>query len=155
MLLEDDTFILELYSHIYVWQGKKASANEKHMSFLIANKYKKEWNKPKGTQITRIPQGIEDTLFVSFFEGFYQGEEVDMGLFTNNVVGAKETKKNQDISIVANQHLEASKLMMEQLGKDYTVTVYQLIDDCKNVVKVENPKEYGLFFADEVYCVDV
>lgn len=71
MLLEEDTFILELYSCIYVWQGKHSSTNEKHKSISIANKYKKEWNKPKGTTITRLPQGIEDTLFVSFFEGFY------------------------------------------------------------------------------------
>lgn len=49
------------------------------MSFNIANKKKKEWNKPKGTSITRVPEGLEDSLFISYFEGFYGGETVDGG----------------------------------------------------------------------------
>merc|ERR1712127_25592 len=80
MLLETDTFILELYDKIYVWQGKNASTAEKHACMNIAAKYKKEWNKPKGTSISRLPQGIEDALFISFFEGFYLNVNVDAGL---------------------------------------------------------------------------
>ena len=71
MLKDDDTFILELYNKVYVWQGKNASTKEKHMSMTIANNYKKKWNKPKGTSITRVPHGVEDSLFISYFEGYY------------------------------------------------------------------------------------
>lgn len=42
------------------------------MSLHIANKYKKEWNKPKGTTVQRIPQGIEDSLFISYFSGWFK-----------------------------------------------------------------------------------
>lgn len=38
----------------------------------IATKYKTDLNKPKGTTITRIPEGVEDSIFISYFEGFYQ-----------------------------------------------------------------------------------
>lgn len=40
----------------------------------IAVNHKEKMNKPKGTSITRVPQGIEDSLFVSFFEDFYGAE---------------------------------------------------------------------------------
>lgn len=45
--------------------------------------------------------------------------------------------------------------MMNQLGDKHTVDVYQLTEDCKNVVKVDNAKEFGIFFAEEVYAIDV
>lgn len=45
--------------------------------------------------------------------------------------------------------------MMDQLGANYSVTVYQLTENCKNCVKVDNSKEFGIFFAEEVYAVDV
>jgi hypothetical protein len=152
MLLETDTYILELYNKIYAWQGKNASTAEKHACMNIAAKYRKEWNKPKGTSITRIPQGIEDALFISFFEGFYLNQFVDAGL--NNGMDVSIQAK-QDISALANQHLEAAKLMLNDLGADYTVTVYQLIDDCRKTVKVEDPDEMGRFFNEEAYIVDV
>jgi len=71
MLLTNDTYILELYNKVYVWQGHAASDNEKYACMKIAVEHKEKMNKPKGTSITRIPEGVEDSLFVSFFEDFY------------------------------------------------------------------------------------
>jgi gelsolin len=55
MLNSKESFILELYNVVYVWQGHEASIQEKRCGVTLAHKYTKEWNKPKGTQISRIP----------------------------------------------------------------------------------------------------
>jgi len=60
-------------------QGHNASTVEKHACMNLANKYKKEWNKPAGTSITRLPQGTEDALFLSYFEGFYKNDKDEFG----------------------------------------------------------------------------
>lgn len=44
--------------------------------------------------------------------------------------------------------------MLDQIGKDYTITVYHL-EDLKRPVKVEDPREFGVFFAESVYAVDI
>lgn len=151
MLKDDDTFILELYDKVYVWQGKKASTKEKHMSMTIANNKKKEWNKPKGTSITRVPQGVEDALFMSYFEGFYKNEQEDMGLGKDGI--DLKTQKTQDISKIANQHMEAAKLMMDKLGNNYTLDIYHLQDGLHNAVLIDK-HEHGYFFNEESYIID-
>ena len=55
MLDTKESFILELYNVVYVWQGHDANIQEKRCGVTLANKYTKEWKKPKGTQISRIP----------------------------------------------------------------------------------------------------
>ncbi len=37
----------------------------------LAAKYKAEWKKPVGTTVTRLPEGTEDAIWMSFFEGYY------------------------------------------------------------------------------------
>jgi len=76
MLDDTDTYILELYNKVYVWQGHGASDNEKYACMRICVTHKEKMKKPKGTSITRIPQGCEDSLFVSFFEDFYGKENL-------------------------------------------------------------------------------
>ena len=70
-LNDADSYILELYDAVYVWQGKDASAKEKYAGMKIAKDFVKKNNKPAGTKISRIPQGTEDSTFKSFFDGFY------------------------------------------------------------------------------------
>ena len=122
------------------------------MSLTIANNKKKEWNKPKGTSITRVPEGLEDSLFISYFEGFYNGDSIDGGTGKDGI--DLSTKKKQDMEKVANQHMEAAKLMMDKLGNDYDLTIYHLQDDCRKAVPLDNKKEYGIFFAEEFYVLD-
>jgi len=150
-MLNSDSYILELYDVVYVWQGKNASIEEKRSGMTLANKYKNEWKKPKGTRISRIPEGTEDSLFISYFEGYYQNAVEDFG--KDKGMDTSTTAK-QDISKITNQHQKAAKLMLDQLGKDYTVTVYQL-EDLKKPVKIEDPREHGKFFAESVYAIDV
>lgn len=133
MLKEDDTFILELYDQVYVWQGKNASTKELHMSVTIANNYKKKWNKPKGTEIHRIRSGCEDAVFPSFFSGWWakknQNIEIDAGM-DKDFIDTK-VKAKQDMNLIANQHLKAAALLQTQLGSNYKIDVYHVSDDFK------------------------
>jgi len=70
-LIDSDSYLLELYDQIYVWQGKDASTKEKYAGMKIAKDFAKKHNKPQGTKISRVPALTEDAIFKSFFTGFY------------------------------------------------------------------------------------
>jgi hypothetical protein len=110
MLDSKETYILELYDVVYVWQGKHASTEEKRAGMTLANKYKVEWKKPKGTRITRIPEGTEDALFISYFEGYYQNAVEDFG--KDNGMDTTTTAK-QDISKLVSKHQKAAQLVLD------------------------------------------
>lgn len=74
-----DTFILELSKHIYIWIGKEANTEEKKNALIIGKGFLKEKNKPKGTRVTRVVENAEDTIFKSFFNGFYPILKVEHG----------------------------------------------------------------------------
>jgi hypothetical protein len=52
---DNDTYILELYDQVYVWQGDGASAKEKMMGVKMAKDFITEKGKPPKTKIHRIP----------------------------------------------------------------------------------------------------
>lgn len=106
----------------------------------IALKYKKEWNKPKGTQITRVPEGVEDSLFMSFFEGFW---------------GIANNFKPDEEDLVANKHLKAADFMKSKVGTVNGIDMYVFNEDCNELTKIENSAEFGHFFDEEVYCIDI
>jgi len=120
MLDTNDTFVLELSKQIYIWIGRGANAEEKKNALAIGKSFVKAHNKAKGCRVTRIVEKAEDTLFKSFFEGFYPVPEFDAGIakgFDKNVTA------NQDISKVANKKRAAVDKLLEKIGK-YTVKVY-------------------------------
>jgi len=75
----NDTFILELDKHVYIWIGKKANAEEKKNALIIGKQFVKSHNKPKGTRVSRIVENAEDVHFKSFFNGFYPILKVEHG----------------------------------------------------------------------------
>ena len=78
-LNDSDSYILELYNTVYIWQGAQSSAKEKYAGMKIAKDFVRNNNKPAGTKISRIPQGTEDATFKSFFDGFYPHIKQDFG----------------------------------------------------------------------------
>lgn len=151
-LNDDDTYILELYDQVYVWQGKGASPKEKMMGVKLAKDFVTEKGKPKNTKIHRIPQGVEDATFKSFFDGFYPMLKEDFGKDKQGI--DTSTTATQDVEKLAQQQNKAANLVLEKLGKDYTKTVYWL-KDFKEPIKIEDPEEDGKFFAESCYIVDL
>jgi len=78
-LNSNDTFILELFDRVFVWQGLGASIEEKRMGMKIATDFIEQKGKPKNTKVSRIPEGCEDAHFKSFFNGFYPMSKMDVG----------------------------------------------------------------------------
>jgi len=148
MLTDDDSYILELYDTIYVWQGKHASASEKHNGIAFAKKMVKDNNKPRGTHITRLPQGTEDSVFKSYFEEFYAPVKFVSGEpFT--------TEANQDIEKMLAQEKKAASLTLDKLGGSFSYKLYRMSEDLKTPHEVTGPIESMFLFAEDVYVVDV
>lgn len=63
----------------------------------IAKDFVKQNNKPKGTKITRVGQGCEDSTFKSFFENFYPALKQDFREGPNKGKG----NANQDLGAVS------------------------------------------------------
>ena len=153
MLDSNDTYILEMYDKVYVWQGKGANIEEKKYGMAIANKHKIDMKKPKGTSVTRIPEGVEDQIWKSFFEGYYQNASCDYGM---NKEGLDlTTTASQDISKITNQHIKAASMIKDKLGNVKSQKTYMLpMDDLKTYVEVGSD-EAGIFFNENVYVVDI
>jgi gelsolin len=151
-LKDDDTYILELYDQVYVWQGKGASPKEKFTGIKMAKDFIKEKNKPKGTKVTRLPQFVEDARFKSYFDGFYPMLKEEFGKDKGFI--DTSTSENQDMGKVATTQAKAAQIMLDKLGANYTKTVY-FLEDNKTPIKIEDPEEEGKFFAESSYVVDL
>ena len=118
----------------------------------MAKDFVTEKKKPKNTKIHRIPQGVEDATFKSFFDGFYPMLKEEYG---KDKIGIDtSTSATQDIDKMATQQNKAATLVMDKLGKDYTKTVY-FLKDHKEPVEITDPLEDGKFFAESCYVVDI
>jgi len=78
-LSTNDSFILELQRHVYIWIGKGSNVGEKKNALIIGKGFLKSKNKPAGTRVTRIVENAEDVHFKSFFNGFYPILKVEHG----------------------------------------------------------------------------
>ena len=88
----------------------------------------KEKNKPKGTRVTRLVEGAEDTHFKSYFEGFYRSRATEI--------------PQQDLDALVAKKRAVVDDMLNTIG-EYTLKVYI----CKNGEPVPIPEsEYGHFF---------
>lgn len=151
MLSTNDSYILELYDAVYVWQGKKSSAKEKYAGMKIGKDFIKNNNKPKGTKLSRIPEGTEDSTFKSFFNDFYPCVAQD---FANDPVSAK-TSANQSLEAMAGQVAKAKKVMFDKLGDLSKVEkkVYFVESDWYTLTEITDPREHGKFFAESCYVI--
>ena len=145
----NDTFILELDKHVYIWIGKGANAEEKKNALIIGKSFVKAHNKPQGTRVSRIVENAEDTHFKSFFNGFYPILKVEHG---GSMGFDTSVTASQDMSKLANKKRENVEKLLTQLG-DYTVKVYI----CGQSDQPEEipAEEHGHFFQDNVYMIDV
>ena len=152
-LIDSDSYILELYDAVMIWQGKDSSAKEKYAGMKIAKDFVKSHNKVAGCKVSRIPQGTEDSTFKSFFDGFYPALKEDFGTGAM----ANSTSADQDMSAVAEQQVKAKNLMFDKLGDmaNVTKTVYFVEADCHTLTEITDPREHGKFFAESNYVIHI
>jgi len=148
-LIDSDSYILELYNAVYIWQGKSSSTKEKYAGMKIAKDFVRNNNKPAGTSVSRLPQGTEDSTFKSFFDGFYAHIKEDFG------DGPQTSSAAQDMSGVAAQQVKAKELMFDKLGPldQVTKTVYFVEADFHTLTPITDEREQGKFFAESCYVV--
>ena len=65
----NDVFILDVGNEVFVWVGKKASAQEKQMAMASAQKFLAERNRPALLPISRILEGGENEVFITYLSG--------------------------------------------------------------------------------------
>ena len=150
-LSDADSYILECYDTVYVWVGKDASTKEKYAGMKTAKDFVKNNNKPKGTRITRMAQGTEDSTFKSFFDGFYPHLKEDFGQGPL----ANSTSADQDMSAVAETQAKAKQLMFDKLGPMDQVTMKTFLvgPDYHELIELTDPREHGKFFAESCYVI--
>jgi uncharacterized protein involved in tolerance to divalent cations len=69
-LEEDDVFVLDTYTTIYVWMGSEANETEKRMSLESAMAYLKAQGYSEDTAITTVKSGAEPFIFTCNFLGW-------------------------------------------------------------------------------------
>ena len=153
MLDSNDSYILEMYDKVYVWQGKGATLEEKKFGIAIANKHKEIRKKPKGTTVTRVPEGCEDIIWKSFFEGYYANDKEDFGKGKAGI--DMSTSANQNISKITNQHLKAAAIIKDKLGKIVSQKTYVLSNSDLRTPQEIGVEENGIFFSENIYVVDI
>jgi len=68
MLDTNDAFVFDAGNEIFVWIGKKASAEEKKHGLGYAQSYLKDSGRPSITPISRILEGAENEVFLASFD---------------------------------------------------------------------------------------
>ena len=67
MLTTEEVYILDNVAEVYVWVGKKASADERKKGMEYGQKYTEEGGRPKHTKLSKVMEGTEPTTFKANF----------------------------------------------------------------------------------------
>ncbi|XP_037626684.1 scinderin like a [Sebastes umbrosus] len=135
---------------IFVWKGQDANADERKAALNAAEKFIKDKNYPRKTQVQVLPAGGETTLFKQFFFNWLDKEET---ICPSKPYTIGRIAKVEQIPFDASK-LHSDKSMAAQ---------HCMVDDGSGKVKIwrveENdrvavdPSTYGQFFGGDCYLV--
>ncbi|XP_023272273.1 gelsolin-like [Seriola lalandi dorsalis] len=152
MLSSSDCYILDNGgdNKIFVWKGKDANADERRAALTAANKFIKDKNYPKNTQIQVMPAGGETTLFKQFFFNWLDKDETT-GPSKAYTIGSIAQVEQIPFD---SSTLHSNKIMAAQHG---------MVDDGSGKVQIwrveggdkvpVDPSTYGQFFGGDCYLV--
>ena len=69
-LEEDDVYILDTFTTVFVWLGSEANEEEKRAAHSSAEEYIKAQGYAEGTPIVAVPSGAEPSIFTCHFLGW-------------------------------------------------------------------------------------
>jgi len=75
-----DTFILDNGDEVFVWIGKRASANERKFGMQQAERYLRDNNRPLVTPISRVVEGGENSCFNLNFSDAEGSRDLDFSI---------------------------------------------------------------------------
>lgn len=153
MLNTNDCFVLDTGSGIYVWVGKKATADEKKQAMSRAQGFLQTKKYPVWTKVTRIVEGAESAPFKQYFFTWR-----DHGATHSRLIRAA----NDDDSDTSNDD-EFDAAVLHKLKKSGGRAIGFMPDNGEgeaDVFRVENmalvavPVEnYGFFFGGDSYVI--
>lgn len=157
MMKSQDCYILDTAgSGIFVWIGRQCTREEKASAMNTANKYLTEKNYPIWTQVNRIVDGGEPTLFKQYFSSWK--EET---LESHHHVAIPVAVKNDRIAEfeISSLHKDKLRLLLKEGGS--APGFYP--DDAtgeKEIYRIENfelvpvdADAHGMFFAGDSYVI--
>lgn len=110
-------------------------------AILTAREFRDNRDKPKGTQIIKVPEYGEDALFKSYFHDFYSLQIWNL----DKEVSA--TDQIEDLYLKRQITISQSD---DSVAKSMTVYV---VDDQDELQQIDQ-SEYGYFYEDNVYVID-
>eukprot|EP00029_Vermamoeba_vermiformis_P005779 TRINITY_DN209_c0_g1_i3.p1 TRINITY_DN209_c0_g1~~TRINITY_DN209_c0_g1_i3.p1 ORF type:complete len:597 (-),score=204.42 TRINITY_DN209_c0_g1_i3:2225-4015(-) len=158
----NDCFILDCVTEIFVWTGRKSTAQEKSESMNIAKKFLQDFKRPNWTPITKLTEGVENALFKAKFRGNFK-EYIDTPEnFTKRIEKSHKmagTLVQEKVNIDALHHPEKYQIAHEELvdtvpSKDpeleSELQIWYVKDSKMHSLPME---EYGLFQSGNSYIV--
>ncbi|XP_054458260.1 scinderin like a [Anoplopoma fimbria] len=152
MLSNSECYILDNGGNnkIFVWKGSDANTDERNAALDAANKFIKDKNYSRNTQIQILPGGGETTLFKQFFFNWLDKEET---------TGPSEAYTIGRIAKVKQIPFDATKLHSDE----GMVAQHGMVDDGSGKVKIwrveggdkvpVDPSTYGQFYGGDCYLV--
>jgi hypothetical protein len=152
MLDEDDVCLLDANSEIFVWIGSKATAQERKEGIIRAQNYLAENKRDLRTNITRLVQNGETSVFKSLFYQWEPPRNVDFGRRASTGVAGSEGRELEDKKVDVAALTHANPGAREQMVDDGSgsVKIWRIEDMDK--VEVDEG-QYGQFYAGDSYIV--
>jgi len=144
MLDENDVFLLDTGSELFVWIGKGATKEERAKGMQFATQFLEEQKRPSWTPITRVVCGGETPVFKSYFKVW----EAPVKITPEEKKAGKPAALPPDVEALHKQVKQAEEKMVDDgTGQ---VEIWR-IENFKQVPL--DKSEYGQFYAGDSYIV--
>lgn len=156
---EQDCFLLDTGSSVYVWIGRGSSKNEKIKSMEMGAGYVEQKGYPKWMGVQRVVEGAEPAVFKSYFKTWKEpADQVGLGRIFNqrqmSTVSAAETDFD-----VSSLHADKRRLLQKNAGPAFGF----MPDDGSGKIEIWRIEDfelqpveestYGFFFGGDSYVM--
>jgi len=153
---DDDCFILEAPTEVFVWIGKKATKQERLESMNLTQEFLVIQNKPNWTPISRVVSGAETTVFKSKFKVWRdksklkenQPKQFSYVRTKSALQMAREDSKADIQRVMRSPRREAEQASVPLLDENGRLQVWRI----ENFELVEQ-KPDGQFFSGDSYVL--
>lgn len=111
MLEKDKCYMLDCGAEVFVWMGRSTSITERKTSISAAEDFLRKQDRSNGTHLTFLTEGLETSMFKSYFNSWPQtaetklydeGREKVAAIFKQHGYEVKELPEEEDIQSYIN-----------------------------------------------------